>query len=367
MAVLCTKVVLEVLAWPSVVDSLPSSRRQLTGGQRTNDFLLCRAFNCPLKLSREVSRAGPLDGSTSSITAYSKAWLISEAIRCALDASPNERDQRTTSARRLPEFIPVKRTELRATRTDVGGAKCFSLTREQRLVLESVRSRRHLRNQPCACSARKGARFARRATATARPNSTAVDTEDGHSTCKFCRASRASMPCTLADPRQKKGITMPIRCAFDLNGKTTSTLNCPGFGMVPAFSGKDSGRDNPNATGIEGVGPIPKGTYYILDRQSGGHAGWLYDAWGKYGWGTTDHTKWFALWNASTGDSTYVGKVKRGHFRLHPMGPRRLSEGCITVTNPTTFDRLADFLRSSGADLPVPGSSFKAYGTVEVK
>ncbi|WP_186148727.1 DUF2778 domain-containing protein [Burkholderia gladioli] len=160
---------------------------------------------------------------------------------------------------------------------------------------------------------------------------------------------------------------MPIRCTFDLNGKTTSTLNCPGFGMVPAFSGKDSGRDNSNATGIEGVGPIPKGTYYILDRQSGGHAGWLYDAWGKYGWGTTDHTKWFALWNASTGDSTYVGKVKRGHFRLHPMGPRRLSEGCITVTNPTTFDRLADFLRASGADLPVPGSSFKAYGTVEVK
>lgn len=66
---------------------------------------------------------------------------------------------------------------------------------------------------------------------------------------------------------------MPIRCTFALNGKTMSTLNCPGFGMVPAFSGKDSGRDNPNATGIEGVGPIPKGTYYILDRQSGGHAG----------------------------------------------------------------------------------------------
>ncbi len=102
-------------------------------------------------------------------------------------------------------------------------------------------------------------------------------------------------------------------------------------------------------------------------RPTIGRACWLYDAWGKYGWGTTDHTKWFALWNASTGDSTYVGRVKRGHFRLHPMGPRRLSEGCITVTNPTTFDRLADFLRSSGADLPVPGSSFKAYGTVEVK
>ncbi|MCA8172477.1 DUF2778 domain-containing protein [Burkholderia gladioli] len=43
--------------------------------------------------------------------------------------------------------------------------------------------------------------------------------------------------------------------------------------MISAFSGKDSDRANPNATGIEGVGPIPKGTSYILDRRSGGHAG----------------------------------------------------------------------------------------------
>ncbi len=84
---------------------------------------------------------------------------------------------------------------------------------------------------------------------------------------------------------------MPIRCTFDLNGKTISTLNCPGFGMVSAFSGTKSGRDNPNATGIEGVGPIPKGTYYIIDRQSGGRLGWFHDAIGKYGIGTTDHTK----------------------------------------------------------------------------
>ncbi|MGZ7176332.1 DUF2778 domain-containing protein [Burkholderia gladioli] len=160
---------------------------------------------------------------------------------------------------------------------------------------------------------------------------------------------------------------MPIRCTFDLNGKTTSTLNCPGFGMISAFSGTKSGRDNPNATDIEGVGPIPKGTYYIVDRQSGGRLGWFHDAIGKYGIGTTDHTKWFMLWNASTGDSTYVGNVKRGQFRLHPMGQLRLSEGCITVTNPTTFDRLAEYLRKNGADLPVPGSTFKAYGTVDVK
>ncbi|WP_186211374.1 DUF2778 domain-containing protein [Burkholderia gladioli] len=160
---------------------------------------------------------------------------------------------------------------------------------------------------------------------------------------------------------------MPIRCTFDLNRERVSTLNCPGFGTIPAFSGKGRARDNPEATGLKGVGPIPKGTYYIVDRQSGGHFGWFYDAWGKQGWGTTDHTKWFMLWNAKTGDTTFVGKVRRGRFRIHPMGPRRSSEGCITVMNPVTFDRFAEFLRKKGADLPVPGSMLKAYGTVEVK
>lgn len=61
---------------------------------------------------------------------------------------------------------------------------------------------------------------------------------------------------------------MPIRCTFDLNRERVSTLNCPGFGTIPAFSGKGRARDNPEATGLKGVGPIPKGTYYIVDRQS---------------------------------------------------------------------------------------------------
>ncbi|WP_279610654.1 tlde1 domain-containing protein [Burkholderia gladioli] len=43
--------------------------------------------------------------------------------------------------------------------------------------------------------------------------------------------------------------------------------------MVPAFSDKNNERNKPNAIRIEGAGPIPKGTYYILDRQAGGHAG----------------------------------------------------------------------------------------------
>ncbi|TKC80419.1 DUF2778 domain-containing protein [Trinickia terrae] len=160
---------------------------------------------------------------------------------------------------------------------------------------------------------------------------------------------------------------MPLRCTFALNGQSTSFLKCPGVGVMAAFSGHGAGRNNPNATGREDVGPIPRGTYYIVDRQSGGRFGWFYDLWGKYGYGSTDHTQWFMLWNGRTGDSTYVGRVKRGSFRLHPVGRMRLSDGCITVMSPPKFAQFADALRKSGADISVPGTTLKAYGTVDVQ
>ncbi|CAJ9804222.1 Protein of uncharacterised function (DUF2778) [Burkholderia pseudomallei] len=71
---------------------------------------------------------------------------------------------------------------------------------------------------------------------------------------------------------------MPIRCTFVLNNQSTSAFHCPTVGTLPAFSGRGSGRDNPEATAIEKIGPIPKGIYYIVDRQSGGNLGWLYQA-----------------------------------------------------------------------------------------
>ena len=73
------------------------------------------------------------------------------------------------------------------------------------------------------------------------------------------------------------------------------------------------------------------------------------------------------LWNPATGDTTNVNGVKHGNFRLHPMGPLRLSEGCITVVNPDAFDGLQKYIRSQGLTIPVPGTTMKAYGTVEVK
>lgn len=120
---------------------------------------------------------------------------------------------------------------------------------------------------------------------------------------------------------------MPVRCTFLLNSKESSHLYCSGFGSVKAFSGTERGRDNPYATALPDVGPLPVGTYYLVDRRSGGTLGWLHDWIDAHGYGTTDRTTWFTLWNPDGGDTTMINGIKRGEFRLHPMGPLRLSHG----------------------------------------
>nr|WP_244306199.1 tlde1 domain-containing protein [Paraburkholderia lacunae] len=80
-----------------------------------------------------------------------------------------------------------------------------------------------------------------------------------------------------------------------------------------------------------------------------------------------DRRHWFILWREGAGDTTIINGIKRGAFRLHPMGPRGLSEGCITVVNSDQFNVLADYLHKHGATLPIPGTTLKAYGYVDVQ
>ncbi|PRY08731.1 DUF2778 domain-containing protein [Paraburkholderia sp. BL25I1N1] len=160
---------------------------------------------------------------------------------------------------------------------------------------------------------------------------------------------------------------MPVKCTFVLNGQVDSVLSCDGTASVTAFSGTGRGLDNPADTAIPNVGPLPKGIYYLVDRQPGGLIGPLRDLWSARGVGSTDKQKWFTLWNPVSGDTTNIDGVERGNFRLHPMGSLQLSHGCITVKNPYEFERLQIYIRSRGRTLPVPRTTMKAYGTVEVK
>lgn len=97
------------------------------------------------RITAEQHRAGPLDDPHSALTPYSEAWRMREAVHCFLNAAPAEADPGETNARALPEFIALTWHELRARWLDVGRTKPLELTTEQRLILESVRTRRALR------------------------------------------------------------------------------------------------------------------------------------------------------------------------------------------------------------------------------
>ena len=49
---------------------------------------------------------------------------------------------------------------------------------------------------------------------------------------------------------------------------------CPSAVLRPVFSGAGKDRNNPNSTDKANAGPLPKGTYYIVDgdlKASGGN------------------------------------------------------------------------------------------------
>lgn len=145
-----------------------------------------------------------------------------------------------------------------------------------------------------------------------------------------------------------------------------SILQCKDIGNFPAFSGQKYGRNNDTMTSRQNIGPIPKGRYYILNRQSDGRMGFLYDIALRYGYGT-DRDEWFALYrdDGNIDDFTFENGITRGRFRLHPVGPRGLSEGCITPSHIPDFNYLrAKILNTSM--IIVPGTGMKAFGTVVV-
>ena len=128
---------------------------------------------------------------------------------------------------------------------------------------------------------------------------------------------------------------MPINCTLVLNSHPITTLSCPGVGNFAAFSGMPVDRNNPAAVDHAGSGPLPQGRYYIVDRQSGGRLGWLYDYLRTHGYGT-DRNEWFALYrkDEQVDDITFVNGVRRGAFRLHPIGPPASERGLHRAGEP---------------------------------
>jgi len=139
-----------------------------------------------------------------------------------------------------------------------------------------------------------------------------------------------------------------------------SIFKC-GATSFPAFSGLGKHVNKRISACIPNQGPIPSGTYYIIDRQSGGLLGPLRDLF-------TDRDTWFALYaiDEKIDDETFCNNVKRGLFRLHPKGPFGRSEGCVVINKESDFLFLRTILKNTSKSL-IPDTELESYGRLVVK
>ncbi|HTH61647.1 MAG TPA: DUF2778 domain-containing protein [Paraburkholderia sp.] len=164
---------------------------------------------------------------------------------------------------------------------------------------------------------------------------------------------------------------MALQGKFVVDNTPTLTLIMPGVGAFPAFSGDDIYRNRGGCTGFVGKGPLPAGKYWIVARPGGGIASRLQasfkDVWNAFHGSPTHHDEWFALYrdDGLIDDWTWVEGVKRGNFRLHPVGGAGVSFGCITLKSVADFRRIRRALMHTST-VSVGDPSINAYGWIEV-
>ena len=151
-----------------------------------------------------------------------------------------------------------------------------------------------------------------------------------------------------------------FQCSYHLNDKPLSDFVVAG-NRFPAFSGLGGSVNKRAAACHVGVGPIPPGQYWILDREKGGL---MSQARARF---ATPKDHWFALYrdDGKIDDKMMCDAIERGNFRLHPNGRGGISQGCITIKAESDFQRLAALLRSL-APVAIGGSTVKAFGLVTV-
>lgn len=157
-----------------------------------------------------------------------------------------------------------------------------------------------------------------------------------------------------------------VYCTYVLNGEPLSRLVCDGV-SYDAFSGDAASYVNEvRYQDIPKSGPIPLGKYYILDRESGGHLGWARQPLSDLAAGT-DRGEWLSLYRDDdvVNDETFINGTRRGEFRIHPVGPKGISQGCITLFSLLGFNVLRQHIRNRPGQT-LPGKSVKYYGLLEV-
>jgi hypothetical protein len=164
---------------------------------------------------------------------------------------------------------------------------------------------------------------------------------------------------------------MALQGKFVVDNASSLTLVMFGVGTFPAFSGDDIYRNRGGCTAVVGKGPLPAGKYWIVARPRGGIGSrmeaLIKDAWNTVRGSPSNHDEWFALYrdDGKIDDWTWVNGVKRGNFRLHPVGGTGVSFGCITLKSVADFSRLRQALLHTST-IPAGNSGMRAYGWIEV-
>ncbi len=149
-----------------------------------------------------------------------------------------------------------------------------------------------------------------------------------------------------------------LQCQFRINGKETSRLEIDNR-SYPAFSGFEIHVNNLRSQCIQNLGPIPKGKYYIVDRATGVLQ--KLNAW------LTARDDWFALFAIDENIDEFVlcNGIRRGKFRLNPIGDEGISLGCVTLINKSDFKIVRTTLLAQPPKL-VGKHGAKAYGILNV-
>ncbi|CAN7243865.1 DUF2778 domain-containing protein [Trinickia sp. LjRoot230] len=113
--------------------------------------------------------------------------------------------------------------------------------------------------------------------------------------------------------------------------------------------------------------PPSEGTYYIVARPNGGKHQALVETLEDIANGT-HRAQWFALFHEGSPPTDFmtINGIRRGRFRLHPVGYWGRSEGCITLPHPSQFDTLRKWLTAHPPE-NIPGTQIPSYGKVIVR
>lgn len=159
------------------------------------------------------------------------------------------------------------------------------------------------------------------------------------------------------------GLLESFNIILDKN-KPTLRLKCECKEEYEVFSGVGGAANDPAQEANTDIGPIPRGEYYIVARQSGGRFGGVKDfVRSIFG---NDPRKWFALIPKNgngNGDCLNVGGVECCKFRMHPGS---ISKGCITFRRNDEFHKLRDRLLKTQPG-KIPNSDVVYYGAVTVQ